>query len=390
MPEGHPLHEGTTISVARQLLSVIEEHLADQGIVLKKRQRAVIRGMLQNDISDSKTADEVFSDADLSAIDEAVHHAIKRIPSILDELALGLERTLDRRWKAEKKRQLRALRQFSKELQLRWGEPLDLLERLIVIATELGQVVNSRLRARQPCPNPFTVEVQTRLHARSCQTAREVLVLLSSGFADGALARWRALHEMAVVSAFIGQDEELAERYCLHEAVESLRIVRQYRQYTTKLTLDPITDKEHGELEQKVEQLKQRFGKTYAGTYGWAAGKLGRGVTFDRIEGAINLDHLRPYYRLASHSVHANPKGAFFRLGLDDQAAILLAGPSSIGLAQAGQNTAISLNQITAQLVQLYPALDHLAVAKALLPLTNRVNQIFADVERASSTSTEN
>ena len=93
---------------------------------------------------------------------------------------------------------------------------------------------------------------------------------------------------------------------------------------------------------------------------------------------------------MASHSVHANPKGAFFRLGLDDQAAILLAGPSSIGLSQAGQNTAISLNQITAQLVQLYPALDHLAVAKALLPLTNRVNQMFADIEKAPSKSTEN
>ena len=162
---------------------------------------------------------------------------IERIPSILAELALNLERALDRGWNAERKRQRRELRQFSKELRLRWGEPLDLLERLTVVATELGQVVNSRLRAQQPCPNPFTVEAQTRLHARSCQTAREVLVLLSSGFADGALARWRALHEMAVVSAFIGQDEELAERYCLHEAVESLRIVRQYRQYTTKLTL---------------------------------------------------------------------------------------------------------------------------------------------------------
>ena len=61
-------------------------------------------------------------------------------------------------------------------------------------------MLNHRLREQNPCPNPFTVEVQTRLHARACQIAREVLTLLYAGFAEGAMARWRALHELAVLS----------------------------------------------------------------------------------------------------------------------------------------------------------------------------------------------
>ena len=346
------------INVETLLLHIAEKKLADQGIVLEKRQLDVLRSALQGRELSSDT-ELLFADVDLSAIDRELQQALKMLPSIVDESAPGLVRALDRGWKAEQKRQRRTLRSFSKRLRTRWHGPLSQLEQFIVVATELGQTVNSRLRSRQPCPDPYLVEAQTRLHARACQTAREVLTLLSAGFAEGAMARWRALHEAAVVSMFIGQDEELAERYCLHNAVESLRIARQYRQHTVKLNLDPLTDAEVDVLQKTVDELEQRYGENYKETYGWASRRLGKRVTFDRIEGNISLGHLRPYYKLASHSVHANPKGVFFRLGLDDdhQSDVLLAGHSSIGLSQPGQNTAISLGQITASLSALHPTL---------------------------------
>ena len=374
------------LNVETLLLHIAEKKLADQGIVLGRRQLDVLRDALQGrEISSDTKVELLFADIDLSAIDRELRHALEKLPSIVDESALGLVRALDRGWKAEQKRQRRTFRSFSRRLRTRWREPLSQLELLIGTATELGQTVNSRLRSRQPCPDPYLVEAQTRLHARACQTAREVLTLLSAGFAEGAMARWRALHETAVVSMFIGQDEEMAERYCLHEAVESRKIARQYRQHTVKLNLDPLTDAEGDALEKTVAGLEQRFGENYKETYGWASGRLGKRVTFDRIEGNISLDHLRPYYKLASHSVHANPKGVFFRLGLDDhQSDVLLAGPSSIGLSQPGQNTAISLGQITASLCTLHPALDSLAVSKALLLLGERTMHSFASVEADS------
>ena len=129
------------------------------------------------------------------------------------------------------------------------------------------------------------------------------------------MARWRALHEVVVVSLFIGHDEDAAERYRLHEAVESLRAAHQYRKHTDRLGLEPLADVELAKLEADVAALKKRFGQDYSETYGWAAKKLqkpGRSVNLHRIEEAVELDHFRPYYRLASHSVHANPKGVFF------------------------------------------------------------------------------
>ena len=385
MTTEHSTTSTNNLNVETLLLHIAEKKLADQGIVLGRRQLDALIGALQGrEISSDTEVELLFTDADLSVIDRELRDALKKLPSIVDDYAPDLVRVLDRDWKAEQRRQRRTLRSFSRQLRNRWCEPLSQLEQFIVVCTELGQTVNSRLRSQQPCPEPHLVEAQTRLHARACQTAREVLTLLSAGFAEGAMARWRALHETAVVSMFIGKDEELAERYCLHNAVESLRIARQYRQHTVKLNLDPLTDAEVDALEKTVVGLEQRFGENYKETYGWAAGRLGKRVTFDRIERNISLDHLRPYYKLASHSVHANPKGVFFRLGLDDQSDVLLAGSSSIGLSQPGQNTTISLGQITVGLSALHPALDSLAVSKATLLLGKRTMHSFARVETDS------
>ncbi len=76
----------------------------------------------------------------------------------------------------------------------------------------------------------FVFDVVIRLHARACQIASEVLKLLKSGFADGAHARWRSLHEVAVVALFIHKHgNDVAEKYLLHDVVESYRAATQYR-----------------------------------------------------------------------------------------------------------------------------------------------------------------
>ena len=380
------------------LFNLIERKLAEKGVTLKKRQRATLRSELERQDrphlkslpGHNSTHQHVvlrLTDADLSELEEKLNHALSTvtIPSLTDELAQGIGRELDRKWKAEQKRQHREYGRFSKRLNRRWGEPLSQLEQLIVVSAELGDSVNRRLRQEHPRANPFTVEVQTRLHARACQIAREVLSLLSAGFAEGAMARWRALHEVTVVSLFITHDEDLAERYRCHEAVESLKAAHQYREHTDRLGLEPLTDSELKGLEANVAALRRRFGQAYSKSYGWAAEKLQKArkpVNFEQIEEAAQLGHFRPYYRLASHSVHANPKGVFFRLGLIDQTTVLLAGPSSFGLADPGQNTAISLGQVTTAVGTLNPTLDDLVVMKVVLKRVDSIRKAFVRVQR--------
>ena len=75
-----------------------------------------------------------------------------------------------------------------------------------------------------------------------------------------------------------------------------------------------------GTFEATRTQLLDRFGKSFDGHYGWASHILKPGTnepvrSFTDIEEVV-LPHLRPYYQLASHNVHAKAKGIYHRLGL--------------------------------------------------------------------------
>src|SRR5690349_16561332 len=114
-----------------------------------------------------------------------------------------------------------AQRAFEGRLQQMWGKGLDLLELLILVAHEAGEVVNERDRPRAALENDAVFEALVRLHARGCQVAREALCLLRSGYAAGAHSRWRTLHEIAATALFVRtHGADTAERYLLHEVVE--------------------------------------------------------------------------------------------------------------------------------------------------------------------------
>src|SRR5437870_8332031 len=75
-----------------------------------------------------------------------------------------------------------------------------------------------------------------RQHVRACQVTDEIITLLENGFADGAMARWRTLHEIAVVTSLISQHGiELAERYVAYQAVEAKRALDMYARCHTDL-----------------------------------------------------------------------------------------------------------------------------------------------------------
>ena len=121
------------------------------------------------------------------------------------------------------------------------------------------------------------------------------------------------------------------------------------------------------EIEADYAAVLEKYGPDFGNSQGWAAKHLEkRDPNIADIQGAAGIDHLAPYYRMASHNVHANPKGVFFKLGLIDEASTMLAGPSNAGLADPGHATALSLVIISAQLLHLYPTLDNQIVMKVM------------------------
>jgi len=274
---------------------------------------------------------------------------------------------------------------FESNLYEVYSHAFELLEMLIVISFEAGESFNNEERPSISENGNYVVEVLTRLHARACQVSYEILTLLKAGLADGAHARWRSLHEIAVTGIFISEyGNEVAERYVLHDGVESCKAARIYQENCEALGYEPIEADELSSIKEIHDNLIKRFGKEYRTDYGWAADVIKKGrPTFFDIEKTAGLNHLRPFYKMACHNVHANPRGLFFKLGLYPESEILLAGPSNVGLTDPGQSAALSLAQITVTLLTLNPNIDRIVACKIMMTLENEIGEAFMDAENS-------
>ena len=288
------------------------------------------------------------------------------------------------------KRHRRDRKGFEKRLNERWKRPLDLLDLVIALTVEAGTEFNRKYRNEAVSSSDTVFQSLTRLHARACQVSGEVLALLHAGFADGAHARWRSLHEMAVVASLIEEHgQELAERYLLHEKIQQYKLACEYQAFLDRLDVEPLSKEEFNSLKVQRDELIARFGEAFQNDYGWASSVIGNDrPTMRGIEQHVQLDHLRPYYRMASDNVHPNSHGAHFRLGLhsSQQDEVLLAGPSDVGLADPGHSTAISLLQITINLLATRSAFDCVVTMKILAELTDEVGEAFLKVHQALET----
>ena len=154
------------------------------------------------------------------------------IPGLVDNTANLILARIRKDASSGLKRHRRDRKGFEKRLNERWKHPLDLLDLVIALSMEAGTEFNRKFRNEAVGSGDAVFEALTRLHARGCQVSGEVLALLHAGFADGAHARWRSLHEMAVVASLIQQHgQELAERYLLHENIQQYKLACEYQEF---------------------------------------------------------------------------------------------------------------------------------------------------------------
>jgi hypothetical protein len=323
--------------------------------------------------------------ADLDAfslnIEEGLTAAVEKMTEVLFESTLEAVREQTEEALGRRTGEIEA---FQQRLALRWRKPLRLLAVQIGLAAQFGDDFNDYLREKATRENVATVESLTRLQARAVQIAGEVEALLKNGFADGAMSRWRTLHEVVVVAFFIDQyGNEVAQAYLDHLAIDSLRHARMYREAAPKLGYAPMREREWEDLQAEAARMKVKYGNAFGTEYGWAAQALKKDKpTFAGIERAVKFDKYRPYYKMASDNVHAGPKGVFSRLGrLSNEHDILLSGPSNAGLEEAGRLTAFSLSQISGPLLLIEPNADANVWARVLQHLAGEIEQAFIEVK---------
>lgn len=282
------------------------------------------------------------------------------------------------------------IKRFRKRLESYWREPLELLTMQRSVATRFGEDMTHWLRSRATSSDRELVEALLRLHARACQIAGEIETLLRAGFSDGALARWRTLHEVSIIALFLQQQgNAVAKRYIDHLAVDAYDTAQKFVVASADSRINWISDWEMEALRRDVEQQKDQYGKDFGCQYGWASEALGLSrPDFFQIEKAVQFDQLRPYYKVASNTVHAGPGGAFQNSGqLGGASSALLAGPSNAGLSDAGRLTAMSLTHVSSALMLLQTVLDGVIWTRVMSQLASETADAFLRVERRLAAS---
>jgi len=379
------------------LENLISRKLRDQGITAPKTLSAKIAKHVMGGSSEpfvykrGKHAGVVTLELKETDIDEmtlALDRFCKtRLPQLLPSIAgrtsKRVLKNLKSRWIHEQALQEADLSEFRKRLEDRWGKPLGQLRMLLTMVREWCQEAHKHENSLKASKKKQLREILIRLLVRACQVTDEIICLLENGLADGAMARWRTLHEIGVVAAVISRHgESIAERYVAHQAVESRRAMDKYLGCCGPLGFRPLSAREVRKITKAYDAAIAKYGKGFGADYGWATLDLKKKkVTFATLEAEAGRAEMRSYYQMGSDNVHAGVKSMFVRLGLLDDYSGLLAGRSNAGLMDPGQNAAHTLTQIAA-LVCLPGKFDDLVIAQMVQALRHEIPRSFYDADK--------
>lgn len=267
-----------------------------------------------------------------------------------------------------------------------WGEALDLLEILYLMSYEIGSNFNQEEQKSPNSNQDYVFIALTHLHGKACQTFFEIIILLENGFASGANARWRTLDEIAVLALFIRKHgQAIAKRYLDHSYIDSYKAMIQLNAYADRLGYGKYSVEEIQNFRDICLKLEDDYGEEFKNNYGWASpviltksGKPNLNPDFSTLKNDVNLEHLKPYYKMASYAVHADSKGILFNISYHPDEHVIPSGSSIFGLADPGQLAAISLIHVNTALLVSKPTIIRMTFLVAMQKLLKDIKNAFS------------
>lgn len=303
----------------------------------------------------------------------------KLIPEFADEMLTSLKRNAPSMLKEHRK--LR--RGFAHRNYRRWKVGFDKLYMLIVMSEEMGQAIDNAIRPT--AAENYKFEAISHLHGRGFLLAREILCLMMNGFPDGALGRWRTLHEIAVIATFLQKhDQVISEGYLLNRDVQAYKAAKQYQEYEVAANLTPFGEKEFLEIKAIRDAIIAEH-PHLDGEWGWAKPVINKErVTFFDIEKDTGLDHWRPCYKWATQDTHGNhrPTDAMLALCEKNYEGLSFPAESNSGMTDPAHMMALSLILVTNAHVQLEPNIDRLVGLGAMRLLGDEIGETFLGLKR--------
>ena len=277
---------------------------------------------------------------------------------------------------------------FRRRCYQRWKDGIDQLQMFIVMSEEFGSTFNQRERPRAVREQNYTFEATVALHARAVNVANEILALLREGFPDGALSRWRTLHEIAVAATFLAQnDREVSKRFIAHRGIMSAKALKQYVEFLPRSNMTPLEPGSLEAAEAMKASLIEEFGPEFKEEMGWAYPVISKakGINLYDLEVATGLDHWRPRFKWASDDIHVGAKPYHASLGAAEtplDKPVLLTGRSNSAFTDPAHMCVISLNLANHALPEDYRSDEDRMVLMALRLLSDLIGETFLEIDR--------
>ncbi|HFK1782949.1 TPA: DUF5677 domain-containing protein [Bacillus cereus] len=338
-----------------------------------------------------KNGEEIDEDKLLSAI-KGVYSK-----ESLDEYASPIYSTLKQTTPKMVEEERLIHQEFESRLQLRWLNAFYDLASVIKISEETAMdIIDEYMEERVEMENnkysiSVTFDVLMKLFAKAIVISKEIYTLLKSGFSDGAMSRWRSLHECNVyfrnlTSRYSDKEftDDLICKFIDYSFVEDYQELTKYRKKDDKFKLDQI---EANNIEKNYKVVLKKYGNDFRKPYSWAKALFPskNKIYFSDLEKNAGINRLSIYYKQANYHIHASPTGLYNSLGniLDErmQKYGYVFGPSNYGLSIPGQLTIISLAQIATSLLLLNSNIDKLIRAKVFRKYADNAGLEFDRVQ---------
>lgn len=231
---------------------------------------------------------------------------------------------------------------FVRRSERHWRSAFDLLDTFIWNCIEMQAAIQRRFE-RWGEEDDLS-QLMTRTAGRGARIGWEVAWLLRGGFPEAARARWRTLHEVAVLVTYLRiHGHQAAERIVGHELFQTLQFNQAGR--LADGSEQALGDEFKWE-QNLIQEMLTRYGPDFVHRYGWAADVVGKvRPTFKDIEAAAGMAGWRKAYEDATYASHGTSRPlheeSFQRHGRD------VLAPTHDGLATPAIMTIRSLLQVT-------------------------------------------
>lgn len=324
--------------------------------------------------------------ASLADVKNIVVEAItKAVPLAIDDVAEVIGNHLSKQAHEHALELKKAHSDRAETVQLLWGTAIDQLELLRHLVLEWNY---AKLERREGCyVNPNTAFALNKLVLRAYEISGELTTLTRAGYADGALARWRSLHEICVVAMFLARrSDRCSEMYLSHHWIEELRLLEVDRASGTARAVNTHRDRYESNLRLQKTKLVKKFGAAFASDNGWASVELGRlKTTFRDLESQVGLETLRRGYQQANSIVHGGALATLTRISLGPVGIDGAEAPPAYGCEVATNYAAASLSMMVAELCLNSENADLVAMSLVVHNYALKIREQVAHVQKKIS-----